>query len=54
LGWGNPRYKYSLREELIESSSVEKDLGKYGLFRWGEEMALGRPCSGLAVLERSL
>lgn len=48
--------KSQLTPELHESSwsSVEKDLGKYGLFRWGEEMALGRPCSGLSVLERSL
>ena len=27
VGWGNPRYAYRLREELIESSLVEKDLG---------------------------
>lgn len=26
LGWGNPRYVYNLREELIASSPVEKNL----------------------------
>ena len=25
LDWGNPRYVYRLEEELIESSSMEKD-----------------------------
>lgn len=27
LGQGNPRYVYRLREEFLESSLVEKDLG---------------------------
>jgi len=27
VGWGNPRYAYRRREDLIESSLVEKDLG---------------------------
>ncbi|TRZ20015.1 hypothetical protein HGM15179_007164 [Zosterops borbonicus] len=27
LGWGNPWYKYRLRDERIESSPAEKDLG---------------------------
>ena len=27
LGWGNPRYLYKLREDLLESSPAEKDLG---------------------------
>jgi len=27
LGWGNPQYQYRLRDEGIESSPAEKDLG---------------------------
>ncbi|PKU42316.1 rna-directed dna polymerase from mobile element jockey- hypothetical protein [Limosa lapponica baueri] len=27
LGWSNPQYQYRLRDEGIESSPVEKDLG---------------------------
>jgi len=27
LGWGNPQYQYRLRQEGIESSPEEKDLG---------------------------
>ena len=27
LGWGNLRYLYKQGEDLLESSSVEKDLG---------------------------
>ena len=27
LGWGNPRYLYKLREDLLESSPAEKDVG---------------------------
>ena len=27
LGWGNPWYQYKLRDEGIESSPAEKDLG---------------------------
>jgi len=27
LGWGNHQYQYTLGDELIESSSAEKDLG---------------------------
>ena len=27
LGWGHPRYLYKLREDPLESSPVEKDLG---------------------------
>ena len=27
LGWGNPQYLYKLREDLLESSPAEKDLG---------------------------
>ncbi|GAB0203007.1 hypothetical protein GRJ2_002766300 [Grus japonensis] len=27
MGWGNPRYQYRLRDEGIESSPMEKDLG---------------------------
>ena len=27
LGWGNPQYLYKLREDLLESSPAENDLG---------------------------
>ena len=27
LSWGNPQYQYRVRNERIESSPVEKDLG---------------------------
>ena len=27
LGWGNTRYLYKLRDDLLENSPVEKDLG---------------------------
>ena len=27
LGWGDPRYLYTLEEDLLESSPAEKDLG---------------------------
>ena len=27
LGWGNPRYKYRLEEEIVESIPTEKELG---------------------------
>ena len=34
LGRGNPRYLYKLREDVLESSPVEKDRGAWWIRSW--------------------
>ena len=34
LDWGNPRYLYKLGEDLLESSTAEKDLGSWWMRSW--------------------
>ena len=34
LGQGNPTYLYKLREDLLESSPAEKDLGSWWTRNW--------------------